>query len=592
MDDDTGHEIAWNVIKITKLPKIDRGRIKYEVATLKSMKEHPNIIHFIAAWINKQKEEVVFITEMVTAGSLRQYLKKIKKPKLKVIKTWAIEILKGLNYLHQLDPPIIHRDIKCDNVFINSHNGEIRIGDLGLSTSLNQSFTTSVLGTPEFMAPELYDEKYGTAVDIYAFGMCFLEMCTLSTPYKECDNPAQIYKKVTEGIRPQALDLINDPEIYKFIWWCIDGRDNRPSAKEILECDFLKDLDSEVNNHPVITESKNRHKSTKHESKITELPSETVHQSTNNDTYVSSPTVQNHLLQSEQSEGKSKKSGPRKSKLTSEEKKKKQHDIMIKDQKNENESLEFFEKIEAEKNERLQIKDDMSIENDDHSPDVSYERTSDNDIVRVKVKDEKLNLSQDIIMREQHDNSMDQHINPKAFQRSNTSYENNGISLLEKQNSTDTMRTDHNSHKDQPISGEEETPNRNIVLKLVSKNIEKQQIRMKLCFISENNSREVTFDFSLADDTSERIWKELEEVSKISRKESNKIKTDIDKIVVKVQEEQIQIRRMKEAEFAISHFVKSVEGEISSIAKYQTEIEYLSQQTDSKDTTLCLQFIK
>ena len=217
MDDDTGHEIAWNVIKITKLPKIDRGRIKYEVATLKSMKEHPNIIHFIAAWINKQKEEVVFITEMVTAGSLRQYLKKIKKPKLKVIKTWAIEILKGLNYLHQLDPPIIHRDIKCDNVFINSHNGEIRIGDLGLSTSLNQSFTTSVLGTPEFMAPELYDEKYGTAVDIYAFGMCFLEMCTLSTPYKECDNPAQIYKKVTEGIKPQALDLINDPEIYKFI---------------------------------------------------------------------------------------------------------------------------------------------------------------------------------------------------------------------------------------------------------------------------------------------------------------------------------------------------------------------------------------
>ena len=49
---------------------------------------------------------------------------------------------------------------------------------------------------------------------------------------------------------------------------------------------------------------------------------------------------------------------------------------------------------------------------------------------------------------------------------------------------------------------------------------------------------------------------------------------------------------MDEAEFAISHFVKSVEGEISSIAKHQIEIEYLSQQTDSKDTTLCLQFIK
>jgi len=100
------------VVKINKLPKIDRHRIKEEIHTLKSMKEHPNIIHFISAWVNKAKEEVVFITEMITAGSIRQYLKKIKKPRLKVLKTWAIEILKGLRYLHELNPPIIHRDIK------------------------------------------------------------------------------------------------------------------------------------------------------------------------------------------------------------------------------------------------------------------------------------------------------------------------------------------------------------------------------------------------------------------------------------------------------------------------------------------------
>lgn len=86
IDEDTGREIAWNVIKINKLPKIDRKRISDEIHTLKSMKEHPNIIHFISAWVNKSKEEVIFITEMVTAGSLRQYLKKIKKPRLKVIK--------------------------------------------------------------------------------------------------------------------------------------------------------------------------------------------------------------------------------------------------------------------------------------------------------------------------------------------------------------------------------------------------------------------------------------------------------------------------------------------------------------------------
>jgi WNK lysine deficient protein kinase len=65
-------------------------------------------------------------------------------------------------------------------------NNEIRIGDLGLALMMEKDYTTSVLGTPEFMAPEIYEEKYGTSVDIYAFGMCLLEMATLQIPYKEC----------------------------------------------------------------------------------------------------------------------------------------------------------------------------------------------------------------------------------------------------------------------------------------------------------------------------------------------------------------------------------------------------------------------
>ena len=52
-------------------------------------------------------------------------------------------------------------------------------------------------GTPEFMAPELYEEEYNELVDIYSFGMCLLEMVTFEYPYSECTNAAQIYKKVT-----------------------------------------------------------------------------------------------------------------------------------------------------------------------------------------------------------------------------------------------------------------------------------------------------------------------------------------------------------------------------------------------------------
>ena len=47
------------------------------------------------------------------------------------------------------------------------------------------------------MAPEMYEEHYDESVDVYAFGMCMLEMVTLEYPYMECQNAAQIYRRVT-----------------------------------------------------------------------------------------------------------------------------------------------------------------------------------------------------------------------------------------------------------------------------------------------------------------------------------------------------------------------------------------------------------
>jgi WNK lysine deficient protein kinase len=109
--------------------------------------------------------------------------------------------------LHTQKPnPIIHRDIKPENIFINSNEGEIRIGDLGLATVLSDEFSCSVLGTPEYMAPEIFEGRYDTAVDIYALGMTLLELATLETPYYEYrKNPVKIYKKLCEGIKPKNL---------------------------------------------------------------------------------------------------------------------------------------------------------------------------------------------------------------------------------------------------------------------------------------------------------------------------------------------------------------------------------------------------
>ena len=112
----------------------------------------------------------------------------------------------------------MHRDLKCDNIFITGTIGEVKIGDLGLATFKKiESFAKSVIGTPEFMAPEMYEEHYDEYVDIYAFGMCMLEMSTSEYPYMECHNPVQIYRKVVDGVPPQSLDKVSDHDIKNII---------------------------------------------------------------------------------------------------------------------------------------------------------------------------------------------------------------------------------------------------------------------------------------------------------------------------------------------------------------------------------------
>ncbi|KAE9615352.1 hypothetical protein Lal_00048098 [Lupinus albus] len=240
-DEVDGIEVAWNQIKVEGLLHSvdDLSKLYTEVHLLKSLK-HENIIKFYDSWVDDKEKTVNLITELFTSGNLRQYRKKHKYVEMKAIKCWARQILQGLAYLHSHKPPIIHRDLKCDNIFVNGNQGEVKIGDLGLAIVMQQPTARSVIGTPEFMAPELYEEEYNELVDVYSFGMCMLEMVTLEYPYSECKNPAQIYKKVTSGIKPAFLNKVSDPQIKEFIEKCLVPVSERLSAEELLRDPFLQ----------------------------------------------------------------------------------------------------------------------------------------------------------------------------------------------------------------------------------------------------------------------------------------------------------------------------------------------------------------
>ncbi|EGW02324.1 Serine/threonine-protein kinase WNK3 [Cricetulus griseus] len=241
LDTETWVEVAWCELQDRKLTKAEQQRFKEEAEMLKGL-QHPNIVRFYDSWesILKGKKCIVLVTELMTSGTLKTYLKRFKVMKPKVLRSWCRQILKGLQFLHTRTPPIIHRDLKCDNIFITGPTGSVKIGDLGLATLMRTSFAKSVIGTPEFMAPEMYEEHYDESVDVYAFGMCMLEMATSEYPYSECQNAAQIYRKVTSGIKPASFNKVTDPEVKEIIEGCIrQNKSERLSVKDLLNHAFF-----------------------------------------------------------------------------------------------------------------------------------------------------------------------------------------------------------------------------------------------------------------------------------------------------------------------------------------------------------------
>ncbi|CAI9757282.1 unnamed protein product [Fraxinus pennsylvanica] len=240
-DEYEGIEVAWNQVKLYDLLQSpeDLERLYCEIHLLKTLK-HKNIMKFYTSWVDTANRNINFVTEMFTSGTLRQYRLKHKRVNIRAVKHWCRQILKGLLYLHSHDPPVIHRDLKCDNIFVNGNQGKVKIGDLGLAAILQKSHAAHCVGTPEFMAPEVYLEEYNELVDIYSFGMCILEMVTFEYPYSECSHPAQIYKKVISGEKPDALYKVKDPEVRQFVDKCLATVSQRLSAKELLDDPFLQ----------------------------------------------------------------------------------------------------------------------------------------------------------------------------------------------------------------------------------------------------------------------------------------------------------------------------------------------------------------
>jgi WNK lysine deficient protein kinase len=200
-------EVAWNKVRLHDFLRSpgELERLYGEIHLLKSLR-HRAVMRLHASWVDAPRRAVNFVTELFTSGTLRQYRHLHRRVSGAAVRRWCRQVLDGLAYLHAHG--VIHRDLKCDNIFVNGSQGQVKIGDLGLAAVRLAAAARCVVGTPEFMAPEVYAEAYDELADVYSFGMCVLEMVTLEYPYSECAHPVQIYKKVT-SVRTTTTSMID-----------------------------------------------------------------------------------------------------------------------------------------------------------------------------------------------------------------------------------------------------------------------------------------------------------------------------------------------------------------------------------------------
>ncbi|KAF3679494.1 putative serine/threonine-protein kinase WNK7 [Capsicum annuum] len=235
-------KIAWNKIvflredEASKIPE----KLFVEALLLKSLNSE-KVMKCFSCWFNSSAKELNMITELFPAGSLKKYMSKFDKD-MTSIGNWSRQILEGLSFLHSQSPKIVHRDIKCDNVFVDNSGRRVILGDFGLAVRVmegNLVIEKEPKGTPAFMAPECYDGEHNELVDMYSFGMCLLEMVTGEYPYMECSSGIQIFKKVYTGVKPASLDKVKDSKVKGIIERCLLPMSLRPSAEELLKDPFF-----------------------------------------------------------------------------------------------------------------------------------------------------------------------------------------------------------------------------------------------------------------------------------------------------------------------------------------------------------------
>jgi len=193
------------VRKKTIIKKKLENQLFYEIKSYKNL-IHDNILRFHGYFFDD--DCVYMVLQYAPRGNLGDYIEKFRKLDEKFVVRFFFQIVEGVNYIH--NNGIIHRDLKPSNIMISISETPL-IGDFGLAASCNTTKFESVVGTLDYLSPEVVSSLcYGTHSDIWSLGVILYEMLLGNTPFSGKTN-SEIHESLTKAniILPDSISSIS-----------------------------------------------------------------------------------------------------------------------------------------------------------------------------------------------------------------------------------------------------------------------------------------------------------------------------------------------------------------------------------------------